>query len=105
MTDPAKFGPNGKPRARGLGLPMPGQTGPLNAITDVAGVTVGFTTLRNDGGSIHTGVTAILPRAREDLAHPVWSGVFSMNGNGEMTGAHWIRDAGWFTGPITITNT
>lgn len=103
--DPAKFGSSGKPRARGLGLPMPGITGPLNAITDVDGVTVGFTTLRDDGGSIHTGVTAILPRAPQELAHPVWSGVFSMNGNGEMTGAHWIRDAGWFTGPITITNT
>lgn len=105
MTDPAKFAPNGKPRARGLELPMPGRTGPLNAITDVAGVTVGFTTLRNDGGPVHTGVTAILPRTPENLAHPVWSGVFSLNGNGEMTGAHWIRDAGWFTGPITITNT
>jgi D-aminopeptidase len=105
MTDPMKYAPNGKPRARGLGLPMPGQTGPLNAITDIEGVTVGFTTLRNDGGSIHTGVTAILPRAPTDLGHPVWAGVFSMNGNGEMTGAHWIRDAGWFTGPITITNT
>ncbi|WP_409562884.1 P1 family peptidase [Hyphomicrobium sp. MC8b] len=104
-SDPAKFGSTGKPRARGLGLPMPGVTGPLNAITDVGGVTVGFTTLRNDGGNVHTGVTAILPRAPENLAHPLWSGVFSMNGNGEMTGAHWIRDAGWFTGPITITNT
>ncbi len=103
--DPAKFGLTGKSRARGLGLQMPGVTGPLNAITDVSGVTVGFTTLRNDGGPVHTGVTAILPRALQDLAHPVWAGVFSMNGNGEMTGAHWIRDAGWFTGPITITNT
>ncbi|RUP00492.1 P1 family peptidase [Hyphomicrobium sp.] len=103
--DPAKYASNGKPRARGLGLPMPGVTGPANAITDVAGVTVGLTTLRNDGGSVHTGVTAILPRAPQDLAHPVWAGVFSMNGNGEMTGSHWIRDAGWFTGPITITNT
>jgi L-aminopeptidase/D-esterase-like protein len=69
MTDPVKYAPNGKPRARGLGLPMPGQTGPLNAITDIEGVTVGFTTLRNDGGSIHTGVTAILPRA----PHRPWS--------------------------------
>jgi D-aminopeptidase len=103
--DAARVGVTGKPRARGLGLPMPGETGHLNAITEVAGVSVGFTTLREDGGSLHTGVTAILPRARGDLAHPVWSGVFSMNGNGEMTGAHWIRDAGWFTGPITITNT
>ena len=103
--DPAAFAPGGRARARGLGLPMPGVTGPLNAITDVAGVTAGFTTLRENGGAIHTGVTAILPRATGDLLHPVWAGVFAMNGNGEMTGAHWIRDAGWFTGPITITNT
>ena len=68
VRDPAKFSPNGRPRARGLGLPMPGVTGPLNAITDVGGVTVGFTTLRHDGGPVHTGVTAILPRAPQDLA-------------------------------------
>lgn len=103
--DPATHAPGGRPRARGLELPMPGVTGPLNAITDIGGVTVGFTTLRNDGAAVHTGVTAILPRAPGDLLHPVWAGVFSMNGNGEMTGAHWVRDAGWFTGPITITNT
>jgi L-aminopeptidase/D-esterase-like protein len=84
---------------------MPGRTGPLNAITDISGVTVGFTTLVDEARSIHTGVTAILPRPPGDLLHPVWAGVFSMNGNGEMTGAHWIRDAGWFTCPITITNT
>jgi D-aminopeptidase len=105
VFDPATHASSGRPRARGLKLPMPGVTGPLNAITDVGGVTVGFTTLRRDGGAVHTGVTAILPRAPADLLHPVWAGVFSMNGNGEMTGAHWVRDAGWFTGPITITNT
>ena len=93
-----------KPRARGLGLPLPGVTGPLNAITDVPGVEVGTTTLIR-GDAIRTGVTAILPRARAKLLHPVWAGVFSLNGNGEMTGAHWIRDGGWLAGPITVTNT
>jgi L-aminopeptidase/D-esterase-like protein len=84
---------------------MPGNPGPLNAITDVGGVAVGFTTLNDDAKSIRTGVTAILPRAPGALIHPIWAGVHSLNGNGEMTGTHWIRDAGWFTGPITITNT
>jgi D-aminopeptidase len=94
----------GKIRARGLGLPLPGQPGPLNAITDVPGVEVGTTTIIR-GDDIRTGVTAILPRPRAHLLNPVWAGMFSLNGNGEMTGAHWIRDGGWFTGPITITNT
>jgi len=86
---------------------MPGTQGPLNAITDVPGIHVGFTTLiaDTDGKSIRTGVTAILPRPPENLLHPAWAGTFSMNGNGELTGCHWIREAGWFTGPITITNT
>ncbi|HBF28422.1 MAG TPA: aminopeptidase, partial [Rhizobium sp.] len=93
-------------RARDLGLPMPGTPGPLNAITDVKGVEVGFTTKIIDGPAVvRTGVTAILPRPRDDLLNPVWAGNFSLNGNGEMTGTHWINDAGWFTGPITITNT
>lgn len=103
--DPSAWGISGKARARGLGLPLPGVPGPLNAITDIAGITVGFTTLKDEARSIQTGVTAILPRPAADLMHPVWAGVYSLNGNGEMTGAHWIRDAGWFTGPIVITNT
>lgn len=93
-----------RPRARSLGLPLPGTPGPFNAITDVPGVEVGTTTLIR-GDSIRTGVTAILPRLRANLLNPVWSGVFSLNGNGEMTGSHWIRDGGWFTGPVTLTNT
>jgi L-aminopeptidase/D-esterase-like protein len=68
-------------------------------------VTVGMTTLIDAERPIRTGVTAILPRNPEALLHPVWAGAFSMNGNGEMTGLHWIREAGWFTGPITVTNT
>lgn len=102
---PATHGPDGRPRARGLGLPLRGVTGPANAITDVAGVTVGCTTLLDPARTIATGVTAILPRAPDQLLNPIWAGAFSMNGNGEMTGLHWIADAGWFTGPITLTNT
>jgi D-aminopeptidase len=110
--DPIRFGADGRPRARGLGLAYGGTPGPLNAITDVPGVEVGFTTLiRGEGkmeigkGPVRTGVTAILPRghSREDL--PVWAGIFSLNGNGEMTGSHWIEDAGHFYGPILVTNT
>lgn len=103
--DPITHSPNGRRRGRGLGLPFRGTPGPLNAITDVPGVTVGFTTLIGVERPVRTGVTAILPRPVDDLLHPVWSGVFSMNGNGEMTGTHWVRDGGWASGPIMITNT
>jgi len=103
--DPALVSPSGSLRARGLGLPVPGRTGLHNAITDVAGVTVGMTTLTDPANpALHTGVTAILPRPSQDLLAPVWGGAFAMNGNGEMTGTHWLHEAGWFTGPITITN-
>ena len=94
-----------KRRARDLGLPLDGSPGTNNAITDVPGVTVGYKTLSTGTGAIQTGVTAILPRPSDHLLHPSWAGAFSMNGNGEMTGVHWIREAGWFTGPITLTNT
>ncbi|RFP06173.1 aminopeptidase [Komagataeibacter xylinus] len=96
-----------RPRARALGLPMQGHTGTDNAITDVAGVRVGHTTLISGQGehAVRTGVTAILPRAPGALLHPCWAGTFSMNGNGEMTGTHWIEEADWFMGPIAITNT
>jgi D-aminopeptidase len=101
-----------RPRARDLGIPFDGEPGPFNAITDVPGVQVGFTTLvRGSGalevgrGPVRTGVTAILPRGRESAPHAVWAGQFDLNGNGEMTGSHWIRDAGYFHGPICITNT
>lgn len=104
--EPAKTSPAGRARARGWGLPLPGSTGPLNAITDVPGITVGVHTLREEHPKmVHTGVSAILPRPAEELLSPVWAGCFSMNGNGEMTGTHWINEAGWFTGPVTITNT
>ena len=93
-----------KPRARDLGLPFPGTPGPLNAITDVAGVAVGFCTLTDPARAMRTGVTAILPRPGT-TPKPVWAGQYALNGNGEMTGTHWINDAGYFVGPICITNT
>jgi D-aminopeptidase len=104
--DPILVSPNGRRRGRSFALPIPGIPGRCNAITDVPGVAVGFTTLIADGESaVRTGVTAILPRSADELLDPVWAGSFSMNGNGEMTGVHWIKEAGWLTGPITITNT
>jgi D-aminopeptidase len=102
--------PAARPRARDLGLQFAGTPGPFNAITDVPGVEVGFSTLRSGGGSsgepqICTGVTAVLPRGRHPVPVPVWAGQFSFNGNGEMTGTHWIDDAGYFQGPVCLTNT
>ena len=97
-----------KPRGRTLGLPFAGQTGPHNAITDVPGVLVGYRTVdgrTDDGKFIKTGVTAVLPRGRHPEPQPVWAGVHRFNGNGEMTGTHWIEDAGYFFGPVCITNT
>ena len=98
-------------RARDLGIPLEGTPGPLDAITDVRGVTVGHTTIiRGAGrltpgtGPVRTGVTAILPRGRDDLS-PVFAGWFSMNGNGEMTGTAWVEDYGLLFYPIAITNT
>ncbi len=100
-----------KPRARDLGVPFDGTAGRLNAITDVAGVEVGMTTLiSGDGplkvgtGPVRTGVTAILPRGRASTDQ-VFAGWFSLNGNGEMTGTTWIEEAGFLEGPILITNT
>lgn len=94
-----------KPRARELGLPFPGETGPHNALTDIPGVRVGFTTLIEPGRHIRTGVSAIIPRGGDTSPRPVWAGQYALNGNGEMTGTHWINDAGYFVGPICITNT
>mgnify|MGYP001024806476 FL=1 len=94
-----------KPRARDLGLPLPGTPGVFNAITDVPGVAVGFRTLTDPVRRMRTGVTAIVPRQDADDPQPVWAGQFCLNGNGEMTGTHWINDAGYFLGPICITNT
>jgi D-aminopeptidase len=96
--------PDGKARARGRGVSFDGEPGPYNAITDVAGVEVGYTTLI-EGTDVRTGVTAILPRGKERVATPVFAGCHSLNGNGELTGTIWIEEAGRCDGPITITNT
>lgn len=99
------------PRARDLGIPFDGTPGPLNAITDVKGVAVGQTTLiRGEGalqvgqGPVRTGVTAVMPRG-SGVTAPVFAGVFSLNGNGEMTGTHWVEESGLLDGPVLITNT
>lgn len=96
------------PRARDLGVPFDGEPGPLNAITDVAGVTVGQVTLIEDladGRAVRTGVTAILPRGRATLDTPVFAGWFALNGNGEMTGTTWLEESGRLEGPVLLTNT
>lgn len=92
-----------KPRARDLGIPFEGAPGPLNAITDVAGIEVGHTTLI-EGESVRTGVTAIRPRGKLSNA-PAFAGWFSFNGNGEMTGTTWLEESGFLDGPVFITNT
>lgn len=104
--------PGGRTRARGLGLTFDGHPGPHNGITDVPGLAVGYCTLISGSGPlkvghgpVRTGVTAILPRGQGDVATPVFAGLCSLNGNGELTGAHWIEEAGQCGGPITITNT
>ena len=100
-----------KPRARDLGIPLDGTPGANNAITDVAGVEVGYTTLiRGDGkriigqGPVRTGVTAILPRGKATL-EPVFAAFYAGNGNGDMTGTHWIEETGVLETPVMITNT
>ncbi|MGB7069513.1 MAG: P1 family peptidase [Pyrinomonadaceae bacterium] len=95
-----------RPRARDIGVPFDGKTGELNAITDIRGVEVGFTTLVSGQGkkAVRTGVTAILPRGK-DRGGRVFAAWDSLNGNGEMTGTTWIEESGGFGGPIMITNT
>ena len=99
-------------RARDLGILFEGIPGKFNAITDVPGVEVGYTTLiRGEGklevgkGPVRTGVTAILPRGREAMNDQVFAGYFSLNGNGEMTGTAWVEESGFLEGPILLTNT
>src|SRR5580704_3136703 len=92
-----------KPRARDLGVPVEGASGPLNAITDVPGVEVGHRTLIA-GDSVRTGVTAVWPRGKQS-SDPVFGGFFSQNGNGDMTGTHWLEESGFLDGPVLITNT
>lgn len=107
-----KTTPSGKLRGKGLGLPFEGISGPFNAITDVPGVTVGYCTivegdgaLRQGAGPVRTGVTAIVPRSLEQIHEPLFAGFFSLNGNGELSGTHYIEETGKMALPITITNT
>ena len=100
------------PRARDLGVPFDGTPGPLNAITDVSGVTVGHTTLISGEGKlqvgkglVRTGVTAVLPRGKDSMSNPVFAGWWSLNGNGEMTGTTWVEESGFLEGQVMITNT
>jgi D-aminopeptidase len=101
-----------KPRARDLGIPFEGNTGAFNAITDVKGVEVGYSTIiSGDGknvigkGPIRTGVTAIFPRGKAKKFSPVYANWYSLNGNGEMTGTTWVTESGFLETPIMITNT
>lgn len=98
------------PRARDLGIPFTGTPGPFNAITDVKGVEVGYSTIISGQGKnirgqgpVRTGVTAILPRGRNN--NPVYANWYTLNGNGEMTGTTWITESGFLETPIMITNT
>jgi len=103
--------PQSKSRARDLGVPFEGTPGRLNAITDVAGVEVGYATLISGEGKlvagkgpVRTGVTAVLPRGK-DSTDQVFAAWFTLNGNGEMTGTTWVEESGFLEGPVLITNT
>ena len=100
-------------RARELGLRIgllePGEH---DAITDVPGVMVGHTTLiSGEGplvvgqGPVRTGVTVVIPHADDVWTEPVFAGCHRLNGNGELTGLEWVREAGQLGGVIAITNT
>jgi D-aminopeptidase len=100
-----------EPRARELGVPFEGTPGPLDAITDVKGVEVGYRTLISGEGKlevgkgpVRTGVTAVFPRGKSSV-DPVFAGWFTENGNGEMTGTTWVEESGLLYGPVMITNT
>lgn len=98
-------------RARDLGVPFDGVPGPLNAITDVAGVEVGQITLFTGNGAldvgkgpVRTGVTVVHPRGKASI-EGVFAGWFTLNASGEMTGTTWLQERGLIEGPIAITNT
>ena len=101
-----------KPRARDLGIPFVGTPGVFNAITDVKGVEVGYSTIISGKGNntvgngpVRTGVTAIFPRGKAKKFSPVYANWYSLNGNGEMTGTTWVTESGFLETPIMITNT
>src|SRR5215216_4470880 len=100
-----------RPRARDLGVPFDGAPGPFNAITDVRGVEVGFTTLVSGEGKlvagrgpVRTGVTAILPQGK-NFRGRLFAAWHTLNGNGEMTGTTWLEESGNLGTPVMITNT
>ena len=105
LTAAAQAAPAGRPRARDLGI-APGTfpTGPLNAITDVAGVTVGQTTIV-EGDSVRTGVTAILPHAGNLFQEKVPGAVFVGNAFGKLAGSTQVNELGTIETPIVLTNT
>ena len=99
-----------KLRARDIGIPFEGDPGKYNAITDVKGVQVGFSTIIEGQGKnvigkgpARTGVTAIFPRGQSSV--PAYANWYTLNGNGEMTGTTWITESGFLETPILITNT
>lgn len=99
-------------RARDLGIPFTGTTGKYNAITDVDGVEVGYSTIISGSGKnivgrgpVRTGVTAIFPRGKAKKFSPVYANWYSLNGNGEMTGTTWVTESGFLETPVMITNT
>jgi D-aminopeptidase len=95
-------------RARNLGIPFDGIPGPINAITDVPGVTVGHSTIIEDfpdGRAARTGVTTVLPRGEDSVMNPVFGSTAVLNGAGEMTGTIWVEASGFLEGPVMITNT
>ena len=102
-----------RPRARDLGIRIGSmEPGPWNAITDVEGVRVGHATIvEGDGplvvgqGPIRTGVTVVVPHGGDVWREPVFAAPHVLNGNGEMTGLDWVREAGMAGGVIGITNT
>ncbi|MFI5185220.1 MAG: P1 family peptidase [Chitinophagales bacterium] len=110
LSSTISFSQEKKPRARDIGIPFDGIPGKYNAITDVAGVEVGHTTLFEGNGKlekgkgpVRTGVTAIFPAGKKYT--PVFANWHMLNGNGDMTGTHWITESGFLETPILITNT
>src|SRR5919204_6935101 len=92
-------------RARELGVEIGWlPPGPADAITDVAGVRVGHTTLI-EGDDVRTGVTVVLPHAGNPGDDPVFAGCHTLNGRGELTGLEWVRESGLLSTPVGLTNT
>lgn len=112
MNDPHLATPSGLPRARSLGIRLGGVAGTANVITDVPGVEVGYVTLisgsgplRRNEGPVRTGVTALLPLGRAGMGVSCPAGWYSLNGNGELTGTHWLTETGSLSSAIVLTNT